>query len=104
MTVVLSAKANGHKLKPYIVIPGNKREVEKLKKDTDIKNLCYVESTSNGSMNEDTTLHWVENVLKMFNFGNRRLFAWDSYRAHLTERVNALIIKGKNRSGDQCSI
>ena len=95
VTVVLAAQANGGKLKPYIVFPGHKREVEKLKKDIDIKNLCFVESTSNGWMNEDTTIHWINNVLKTFAFGSRRLFAWDSYRAHLTDSVKELMSKGK---------
>ena len=95
MTVVLASQANGGKLKPCIVFPGHKREVEKLKKDIDIKNLCFVESTSNGRMNEDTTIHWINNVLKTFTFGSRRLFAWDSYRAHLTDSVKELMSKGK---------
>ena len=32
VTVTLSAKANGEKLKPYIVFPGHKHEVQNLKK------------------------------------------------------------------------
>ena len=32
VTVILAAKANGDKLKPYIVFPGHKREVQNLKK------------------------------------------------------------------------
>ena len=72
MTVVLAAKANGEKMKPYMVFPGNKREAEKLKKDTDIKHRCFVESTTKE----------VEQVLKTFSFGNRRLLAWDSYHTY----------------------
>ena len=92
---MLAAQPNGGKWKPYIVFPGHKREVEKLKKDIDIKNLCFVESTSNRWMNEDTTIHWINNVLKTFTFGSRRLFAWDSYRTHLTDSVKELMSKGK---------
>ena len=57
VTVTLDAKANGDKLKPYIVFPGRKREVENLEKDSAFKNRCYVESTINGWMNENTTIH-----------------------------------------------
>ena len=32
ITVTLAAKANGDKLKPYIVVPGHKFEVQNLKK------------------------------------------------------------------------
>ena len=75
VTVILVTKANGDKLKPYIVFPGHKREVQNLKKDPAIKNPSYVESTINGWMNKNTTIDWVENVLKTFTFGKRRLFA-----------------------------
>ena len=44
----LAAGANGDKLKPYIVFPRHKREVQNLKKYPAIKNCCYVESTING--------------------------------------------------------
>ena len=70
VTVTLPAKANGDKLKPYIVFPGHKREVQKLKKDPAIKNRCYVESTLNGWINENTTIDWVENVLKTLAKGD----------------------------------
>ena len=88
VTVTLAAKANGDKLKPYIVFPGHKQEVQILKKDPAIKNRCYVKSTINGCMSENTTIDWLENVLKTFSFGKRRLFAWDSFRAHLKIFVN----------------
>ena len=38
-------------------------------------------------MNENTTIYWVENVLK--------LFAWDSFRAHIVQSVKELLKKGK---------
>ena len=38
---------------------------------------------------------WVENVLKTFTFGKRRLFAWHSFRAHLVQSVKELFNKGK---------
>ena len=95
LTVTLAAKANGDKLKPYIAFPGHKRKVQNLKKGPKIKNRCYVESTINGWMNENTTTDWVENVLKTFTFGKRRLFAWDSFRAHLAQSVKELLSKGK---------
>ena len=91
----MAAKANGDKLKPFIVFPGYKREVQNLKKDPAIKNRCYVESTINDWMNKSTTIDWVENVLKTFTFGKRRLFAWDSHRAHLVQSVKELLDKGK---------
>ena len=46
-------------------------------------------------MNENTTIDWVENVLKTFTFGKRRLFAWDSFRAHLVQSLKELLNKRK---------
>ena len=87
--------ANGDKVKPYIVFPGHKREVQNLKKDAAIENRCRVESTINGRMNENTTIDWVVNVLKTFTFVKRRLFACGTFRAHLVQSVKELINKGK---------
>ena len=56
VTVILAAKANGDKLKPYIVFPGHKREVQNLKKRFCNQNRCYVESAINGWMNENSTI------------------------------------------------
>ena len=95
ITVVLPAKADGEKCKPYVVFPGAKREVQNLKKDPDLRNLCFIESTPNGWMNELTTIDWIDKVLKTFNFGTKRLLAWDSYRAHLTHEVKDLLRKSK---------
>ena len=95
ITVVLAAKANGEKCKPYVVFPGAKREVQNLKKDPDLRNLCFIESTPNGWMNELTTIDSIDKVLKTFNFGTKRLLAWDSYRAHLTHESKDLLRKGK---------
>ena len=36
-------------------------------------------------MNENATMDWVENVLKTFTFGKRKLFAWDNFRAHFVQ-------------------
>ena len=99
VTVTLAARKNGDKLKPYLVFPGHERKVQnlfqKFKKDPVIENFCCVESTINGLINENTTIDWVESVLKTFTFGNRRLFAWDSFRAHLVQNIKELLNKGK---------
>ena len=53
-------------------------EVQNLKKDPEFKNLCFVESTANGRMNEQTTVEWIKKVLKMFTFGTRWVLVWDT--------------------------
>ena len=49
-------------------------------------------------MNENAIIDWVEDVLKSFTFGKTRLFAWDSFRAHLVQSVNELLNKGLSRT------
>ena len=43
VTVTLAVKAKGDKLKPYIVFSGHKRKFQNFKKDSTIKNRCYVD-------------------------------------------------------------
>ena len=93
VTVTLAAKANGDKLKPYIAFRGHKRQVQNLKKYPLIKNRCYLEPTINGWVSENAIIDWAENVLKSVTFGKSRLFAWDSFRAHLVQSVNKLLNK-----------
>ena len=43
-------------------------------------------SSANGWMNEELTLSWCNDILGQFSF-RKRLLAWDSYEAHLTDDV-----------------
>lgn len=51
-----SAKGDGIKLNPFIVVPGPKRETKQLNEE--FKNKCYVTSSVNWWMNEDLTRDW----------------------------------------------
>ncbi len=84
VSVCLTAKADGTKLKPFIVFPGAKRESKLLNEEFKAK--CVVASSHNGWMNEELTLNWVRNVLGKFSF-TRRILAWDSFKCHVMETV-----------------
>ena len=71
VSVCLIAKADGTKLKPFIVFPGAKRETKLLNEEFKAK--CVVASSSNGWMNEELTLDWVRSVLRKFPFTRRIL-------------------------------
>ena len=58
VSVCLAAKADGSKLKPFIVFVGAKRESAALNKDFGSK--CVVASTANGWMNEQLTVQWLQ--------------------------------------------
>ena len=64
VSVCLTAKADGTKLKPFIVFPGAKRETKVLNEEFKAK--CVVASSSNGWMNKELTLDWVRSVLGSF--------------------------------------
>ena len=80
VSVCLSAKADGTKLKPMIVFGGAKRESKALNEE--FKSRCVVASSKNAWMNEELTLVWAEKVLGKFSFG-RRLLSWDSFECHM---------------------
>ena len=84
VSVCLAAKGDGTKLKPFVVFAGAKRESKALHEE--YKRQCSVASSTNGWMNEELTLRWINEIVGTFAF-NKRLLAWDSYEAHMTEDV-----------------
>ena len=92
VSVWLTAKADGTKLKPFNVFPGAKREAAALNEG--FKNQCVLASSSNGWMNEDLALKFLRQVAGMFSY-EKRLFAWDNFEAHMTEDVRKLLTQMK---------
>ena len=88
VSVCLSAKADGTKLKPMIVFGGAKRESKAL--NGEFKSRCVVASSKNAWMNEELTLVWAEKVLGKFSFG-RRLLSWDSFECHMMDSVKEAV-------------
>ena len=80
VTVCLSARADGTKLKPFVVFRAAKRETKK--PNEDFRHKCIVTTSSNAWMNEELTLNWVKSVLGAFSF-HRCLLARDSYECHM---------------------
>ena len=100
ISVCLSARAHGTKLKPFIIFGGAKRESEALNKEFGSR--CVLVLSPNGWMNESLTLKFVECVIGKFSF-SRRLLAWDSFDSHTTDsvekalrdcKVDSLVIPG----------
>ena len=85
VSVCLTARADGTKLKPFIVFKGAKCEVATLNQE--FRGKCILASSENGWMNTPLTLEWVQKVLGSFSF-NQRLLAWDSYECHMEQTVS----------------
>ena len=90
VSVCLAGKADGTRLKPLIVFKGAKRECKSLQEE--FRGKCSVASSANGWMNEELTLQWCSEILGQFSF-RKRLLAWDSYEAHLTDDVKKSLTK-----------
>ena len=80
-TVVLSAMADGRKLKPFVVFKGV-RPIAELSKVSGV----IVAYSKNGWMNEGLTKDWARRGWGEISFG-RRLLVWDAYKCHTMPSV-----------------
>ena len=89
LTVVLSAMADGKKLKPYVVFKGV-RGIPEMN-----TNGVVVALSKNGWINEELTKDWVKRVWGSLNFG-RWLLVWDAYWCHITTEVRSCVNRQTN--------
>ena len=76
-TVVLSAMADGRKLKPFVVLKGVRPVAE-------LQGVPGV-----------LTIDWIKRAWGTLNFG-RRMLVWDAYRCHLMPSVKKVVNKDTN--------
>ena len=86
--VCLTAKADGTRLKPFIVLAGAKRECKVLNEE--FKARCVIASAPNAWINEELTLTYVNSIIGRLAF-NRRLLSWDSFECHITNSVREVL-------------
>jgi hypothetical protein len=84
-TVVLTAKADGTKLKPFIVFKG---QGTRLIKDLSTIPGVVVRFSKNGWMNDSLTIEYLKTIIGSFTF-TKRLMVWDAYKCHISEAVKA---------------
>lgn len=90
-TVILSAKASGVKLKPFVVFKGKgTRLLKTLKSIPGI----VVKFSQNGWMNDSLTIEYLHTIIGSMAF-SKRLLVWDAYRCHTSKAVGAEIKKMK---------
>ena len=68
LTVCLCVKADGTKLKSYVVFPA-----KKVKKELEAIPGVLVAASLNGGMNEELTADWVEKIWTNFSFTKQML-------------------------------
>ena len=86
VSVCLTSKADGSKLKPFIVFKNVKRETKTL--NDEFKTRCVIVTSSIVWMNNGLTTECTKKVLGTFSFG-KRFLAWDSYECHMDSNVAA---------------
>lgn len=78
----LTVKGGGTKLKLFIAFAGAEQEYKTSHEE--FKSQWSVASSTNGWMNEDLMMIWVNENIGRFAFSNR-LLTWDSYKVYLTD-------------------
>ena len=86
LTVVLTARADGSKLKPYIVIP-RKREIQDLINTNKDALLSFAPKSW---MDNQLTKDYLNRVIGRFSF-TKRLMIWDSYSCHLSSETKNVL-------------
>ena len=87
LTVVLTARADGTKLKPYIIIP-RRRPIKELETLTTV--VCAYDNKS--WMDDSLTIDYLNRVVGKFSF-SKRLMIWDSFRCHTSASTRAHLRK-----------
>ena len=84
-TVILTARADGTKLKPYVVFKGKgTRHIKDLQHIPGI----VVRFSCNGWMNDSLTSDYLHIIIGVLSF-NKRLLIWDAYCCHTSTAVGA---------------
>ena len=83
--VILTARADGTKLKPYVVFKGKGTRLMK-----NLQNVpgVIVRFSKNGWMNDELTIDYLHSVIGQLAF-RQRLLVWDAYHCHTSEAVRA---------------
>ena len=92
VSVCLTAKGDGIKCKPFIVFKSKKKDVKRINEDKFLASKCYVATTENGWMTEESTLLYRSKILGGLAF-QQRLLAWDTYECHMTKAVKSSLTK-----------
>ena len=87
ITILLAARADGHKLPALVLIP-RKRTIKELEKFEGQLKIIY---TGNKSwMDEEKCTDFVRTCIGRDLFGRRKLLVWDAFRPHFTPNIRQL--------------
>ena len=89
VTAIFTAKADGTKLKPYVVIPRKRivKDVESIKE-------VVVSYAAKSWMDDKLTIDYLKRIIGSFSF-RRRLIIWDSFTCHKSSSTKKTLSKMK---------
>ena len=93
ITVCLAVKADGSKMKLFIVIPG-----KKMKSKVAAVKGAIVKCSPNRWMNDELTRVWFEEVWGSLAYG-KRFLVWDSSKWHISDKMKETVRKMKTVMG-----
>ena len=85
LTVILTARASGKKVKPFVIIP-RKRPIKELEAMTDL----HFGYSSKSWMNDGMTEKYLKSVIGSFAFA-RRCIIWDSFYCHKSSATKKVL-------------
>ena len=86
--VMLTARADGKKLKPFVVFKGQGTH---LMKDLQHISGIIVKFSANGWMNDALTAQYLHSIIGFLSF--KRLLIWDAYLCHTSEATRAEVLR-----------
>jgi len=81
MSVMLSAKADGTKLRPHVII-NRVRRIDGLSK---FKSKLQISYAKKSWFDDELTEEYLRTIIPKGLFQKRRLFVWDSFRCHISQ-------------------
>lgn len=89
VTVMLTARSDGFKCRPYILLK-NKRPIKEIV--TMFKNKLHLCWAGRSFFNDELTSEYLQIIIGSAMFG-KRLLAWDSYRCHISDATKKQLKK-----------
>jgi hypothetical protein len=87
ITVMLTARSDGYKLKPFVLLNRKRQDSVIIKKYKNKLNLCWQGKTW---MNDNLTEDYLRKTFGP-GFFYRRLLVWDSFRCHISEGTKKIL-------------
>ena len=85
ITVILTGRGDGSKMKPYIVIP-RKKPISELEDMKDV----VVQYNTKSWMDDCLTEDYLKRVIGHFHF-SKRLMVWDAFRCHISKATSSVL-------------